>query len=74
MTFALTVDIILGAIVFIAIVGSLTWAIMASRDRQAAALMRINRLRGRLNPAQPSTSDGTAAAAVSQVSDTTASA
>jgi hypothetical protein len=37
MTLALIINIILSAIVFTAIVGSLAWAIMTSRDGQATA-------------------------------------
>jgi hypothetical protein len=37
MTLAITISIILAAIVFTAIVGSLAWAIMTSRDEQATA-------------------------------------
>jgi hypothetical protein len=45
MTFAITINIILATIVFIAVVGSLTWAIMASRDGQATAPTRNQSLR-----------------------------
>jgi hypothetical protein len=42
MTFAITINIILATIVFIAVVGSLTWAIMASRDGQATEPTRAS--------------------------------
>jgi hypothetical protein len=45
-TLVITINIILSVFVLAAIVGSLTWAIMASRDRQATAPTRIKRLRG----------------------------
>jgi hypothetical protein len=47
MTLALTINIILSAIVFTAIVGSLIWAIMTSRDGQATAPTKIKSLRER---------------------------
>jgi hypothetical protein len=47
MTLALITNIILSAIVFTAIVGSLTWAIMTSRDGQATAPTEIKSLRER---------------------------
>jgi hypothetical protein len=46
MTLAITINIILSAIVLTAIVGSLTWAIMTSRDGQATAPTKIKSLRG----------------------------
>ena len=55
MTFAITVSIILAAIVFAAIVGSLTWAIMTSRDDQATAPtspVAAHRQVGRVQPRQ----------------------
>jgi hypothetical protein len=47
MTLALTINIILAVIVFVAIVGSLTWAIVTSRDGQATAPTQIKSLRER---------------------------
>jgi hypothetical protein len=47
MTLALTISIILSATVFTAIVGSLTWAIVTSRDGQATAPTKIKSLRER---------------------------
>jgi hypothetical protein len=46
MTLALTINIILSAIVFTAIVGSLIWAIVTSRDGQATAPTKIKSLHG----------------------------